>query len=72
MVKSRPQNCGLGYRVRFSLRADGLLDAEWTPRRPTGRDQRRVQDRYQAARDAYLLEVAQAAGLRSVTVLEVQ
>lgn len=72
MPKSRPQNCGLGYRVRFSLRADGLLCADWTPRRPTGRDQRRVQERYEAARDAFLSEVAQATGSRSVTVLEVQ
>lgn len=64
-----PCNCGLGYRVSFTL-AGSRLDATWSPHPPTGRDMRRVMDRYRAARSYFLADVARTTG-KTISTLEV-
>lgn len=60
---------GAGLSVRFAY-VDGRLDATWHPRLPTRREMRRVVDRYRAARDGFLVQIAESTG-RSMAVLEV-
>lgn len=60
---------GAGLSVRFTLRGE-RIEAEWRPRLPTKREQRRILDRYRAARDAFLAAYGREIGGR-VAVLEV-
>ena len=58
---SKSHKVGLGYRVQFAMYA-GEFGATWTPCTPTGRDARRCADKYYAARDQFLSEVARRTG----------
>lgn len=58
---SKSHKVGLGYRVQFSIRA-GECDITWAPCQPPGRDARRCADKYYAARDQFLSEVARRTG----------
>lgn len=60
---------GAGLSVRFTLRNEHQLDAEWLTRPPTRREKKRVFERYRQARDAYAAEIHRRTGLR-VMVLE--
>ncbi len=60
---------GAGLSVRFTLRNEHQIDAEWLTRPPTRREKKRVFERYRQARDAYATEIHRRTGLR-VMVLE--
>ena len=58
---SQPRKLGLGYRIQFIMCA-GELRVVWTPCLPTGRDNRRLADKYRTARAEFLSEVARRTG----------
>lgn len=60
---------GRGYSVQFRL-ADGRMDVMWEPRMPMGRRGRQLLPAYREARNAFLRDVAKAAGT-NVLVAEV-
>jgi len=60
-ITSEPVSVGRGFSVEFSF--DGTrLDCQWSPRMPHGRYGRSVLPGYIAARDAFLLKVANFTG----------
>lgn len=61
-IQSDWHRLGAGLSVRFRL-ADGQINAEWHPRRPTKREFKRLVDRYREARNLFLTEVGRARGV---------
>ena len=60
---------GRGLSVRFSIAGAGTIEAEWLPRRPKDKAEfLQVRDRYRAARNEYLVELAKRTGRQMVLV----
>ncbi|MEB0010645.1 hypothetical protein QN379_22005 [Glaciimonas sp. Gout2] len=56
-LTSASHNVGVGFSVVFTFN-DGNFNAEWTPSMPRARALRRVLQKYRAARNNFLTEIA--------------
>jgi hypothetical protein len=60
LLQTDVQRVGLGYSVRWILHADMATECVWHPRKPVGRDVRRIlkAGAYRRVRDQFLRDVS--------------